>query len=356
MKSPVPIALIGLALLSLVGCTKEPDYRVYTVKKEKPKEMRILGAIIPKGAEGVFIKGTGSPEMLDSVLEPFKKMVQDSVVDGPNAKWALPESWTMSDANDGVSNSILEVPSGRNKIRFTVTELPNSVGTWEEYVKNNVDRWRGQVSLSPAPLDAQPNELTVLTRPDNPNASYIVDVRGASAKGGPRMGGGPQMGGPMSQAPKGDQARGGSQGPSLRFATPEGWTAQAEPKAFRIAGFDVKNGELTGEASIAAARNNIDENSMMWQQQISPDSPEDAIKTAASASVAAAEPVESGLGPGSIYLFRQGDQPDADSVLIVVIPIPGSESCLFAKLRGKLPLVTAERQHLTELVKSFKVE
>lgn len=189
-------------LLWTVGCGKTEQIRTYTVPKEakvapvadtpvaKPGELtdRMLAAILPNGSQAWFFKTVGPVAEIDK----HEKEITDfftglSLAADGRAKWKLPDGWK-EEAGNGIRLATIVIPGGK-RLEITV-----STANWSDPPKSmldNVNRWRGQLQLSPI----GPVQLSEVSREskagDHPIT--IVDMRGQFKSGGmtpPFAGGG----------------------------------------------------------------------------------------------------------------------------------------------------------------------
>ncbi len=390
---------IGLLAMFIVGCDSRPVVRVYTVPKGKelaaqpkqpagqPVPRRILSAIIPSGTRVYYVKATEEPSKLDPFVESLKQVTADLEFDGSGQpQWKVPEGWRVLPGT-GIALAVLEATQGESKVNFAVTELGFQEGDWDRYLEDNVNRWCGQLSLPSKPLAELKQSMTEVSRPGEPRTSWIVDLVGTQAAGGPMSGRMPPM---MSGAQAGPSEQGGSvipkngtasgegatsvasndslpavtipkaapksdeQASPLKYQTPAGWT-YVGTGPFRLATFEVKDGEKTAEVTVSSARNDELQNVRMWQGQIYPTATDEEIQKGADSVIAAAEKFTKGASEGKLYMIRGADGDDPQSLCIAALPMGGEGATLFVKMRGGLQLITAQRQQFLEFLNSIEL-
>jgi hypothetical protein len=145
-----------------VGCRPEEGIRTYSIPKEVPPVSaaktqsqeagdRMLVAIVPHGNDATFFKLTGPIEQVDSITGDVKNFVESlTVADGGAPTWKLPDGWREEAGNEFRRATIL-VPAGNTTLELAVSQLP-----WQQnddYLLSNINRWRGQMQLSPIQAD-----------------------------------------------------------------------------------------------------------------------------------------------------------------------------------------------------------
>ncbi len=200
---PLHLPLLGVlafAFASTSGCDNSSDaIRVYTVPKEDIKQPRVagvqesqssarkmLGVIVPQGETAWFYKLTGDVESVEEQLEDFRKIVGSTQFTGPSPQWEMPEGWK-SKLEGGMTYARWQhIESG---LEATVTMLPvpdsyDGVEGWHDYVAMNVNRWRGQLSLSTQEwpdMEGELEEISDLSIESRP--AYLVSLEGKGSGG-----------------------------------------------------------------------------------------------------------------------------------------------------------------------------
>ena len=385
--------IIGLPIIGLMGCDSRPVVRVYSVPKGQsvaaqpkkpvgqPVPRRILSAIVPSGSRVYYVKATEDPSVLDPFVEPLKKVTKDLRFDASGQpQWNVPEGWRVLPGT-GIALAILEATQGETKVNFAVTELSFGEGDWDGYLEDNVNRWCGQLSLPSKTLAELKQSMTEVPRGgDEPRTSWIVDLVGMQAAGGPMSGRmPPMMSGAQSEKGADDTASKQSEAANhaprneippvsipksepkseanaspLKYQTPAGWT-YVGTGPFRLATFEVKEGDQTAEVTVSSARNDELQNVRMWQSQIQPTASEEEVQKGAESVIAAAEKISLGSVEGKLYMIRGTDGENAQSLWIAAIPTGAEGSTLFVKMRGGLQLLTSQRTPFLEFLNSIEL-
>ncbi len=215
-------SLLALVCCCLTACRDDDAIRIYTAPKESslgasgmrsrsgPTEpQELLGALIAKENRPWAFKMVGSPEKVAQYKGEFRQLVDSfNFSEDGQPKWQLPDSWREEPGNEFTFRTFR--PPNESSVKATVSELAYSfnptdldVSKWHDYVAQNVNRWRGQLSLEDQAWDEMSSDLEPIEKlslRDIP--AYYVTLRGeaASMSGGP-MSGGPMSGGPMSGGP-----------------------------------------------------------------------------------------------------------------------------------------------------------
>jgi hypothetical protein len=185
--------------------------------------------------------------------------------------WKLPEGWSQQ-PGDGIRLATIRIPAEDKPLELTVTALPWR-GTPDELLQN-VNRWRGQMKLSPTDSEGLAKDARELKAGER--TITVVDLRGrsgGSAMMPPFAGGGPSSleksgaGAMPGELPAGhppigsDTAIGGGGGgaePSKaisaaddpKFAVPDAWQPLA-PSNFRRIGFQIADGPRTAAVTVS---------------------------------------------------------------------------------------------------------
>ena len=183
----------GLVLVSVCfaisGCDSEPEIRVYEVAKKQSTTQaapaRILAAIVPHKESVYYVKATVAPSRFTTTVDELKSVIEKltfSANDEP--QWTLPEGWEQLPGS-GISIATLQVSKISPPIRFAVTVLGGPESSWDNYLEENVNRWRGQVGLENASLKEQRQSMTEIKREGEPIPAYIVDITGSRSTDAP---------------------------------------------------------------------------------------------------------------------------------------------------------------------------
>jgi hypothetical protein len=220
-----------LLILFLAGCGESDQIRRYRAPKaavvNTPAEppaahspldtsspQRMLAAIIPIEGYAWFFRMNGDPEQLQPHIAAFKQWLQSIRFENDQPRWELPDQWRMKPASGMRFATILPDPQ-RDDVELTVIPLPID-GDPEQAILANINRWRGQLSLSP--IDQ--SQLTATTEDiplEGDLTAVFVDLISGNRSGGHAG----QASGRMEPEPS--QEGIAPRGSRLQFETPEGW-------------------------------------------------------------------------------------------------------------------------------------
>jgi hypothetical protein len=355
------IAALLLGMFA-VGCSEDMAIRQYTVDKSEANrassgptpaltEQQMLAAIVPNRESTWFIKLTGTPADVSATEAQFREIVNSmKFAESGDPSWKLASGWTEQRVGGMTFAKLKDEQRG---LSATVTQLASPQETngtaWQDWVKVNVNRWRGQLELAEQEWDAMKAELEELPPLNQGEArAYYVSLVG---KGSGKMGG-PFSGGPFSggstNAPAMPPSATGNQAPELTYAVPPGWE-QAPASGMRLATFKISGDGLTAEVTVISAGGDDRSNVARWQRQLTPDASEEAID----ALMKDAERVEVNGLPVDLYFIQGKEGPEQGAFLAAIVPWQPS-SKLFVKFTGPAKLAEQHRESFAMFVKSLK--
>ncbi len=332
-----------LLLFGFSGCSEDLAIRQYTVDKSEANrssssaaaaviEQQMLAAIVPNRESTWFIKLTGAPADVSATESQFRDIINSmKFSESGDPIWELSKGWTEQRIGGMTFAKLQEQQRG---LSATITQLasPSQAdgSAWQEWVKVNVNRWRGQLKLAEQEWDTMKAELEELKPLNQGDArAYYVSLQG---KGSGQMGG----------------ARQESAAPELKFVVPGGWE-QAAASGMRLATFKVAEGDLQAEVSVISAGGDDRSNVARWQRQLTPEASEDQIDSV----MQAADRFEVNDVPAELYSIKGTEGPDQGAFLAAIIPWQPT-SKLFVKFIGPAKLAEQQRESFTMFVKSLK--
>lgn len=355
----------GLASSGGSGISGTPGMRTSTIPME---QKRILGAVFPYLGYGYFLKITDTISRIDAVSGPFAEIVAKFTVDPqtfqPN--FDLPAGWQLA-PGDSIADAKIEIAvAGDEKpVVITVTKLnaPQSETEWRVYLKEQLDRWNGQVGLGEQSVEEWESQLARVDRPDSAIPAYIFDRNGShtSSAGIPKEKGSPAGAASGSGAPSTASVGGGmpasSSGapPRLQYDTPEGWIAQPG-SPFRMASFRIGDPDSDTEVAVSQALDIPLENCKMWAQQVTKSSEADVNDRLAEKAVVEAELIPAGDKQARVYRLAASDEPDAKCLVIASIPVNDEGLSIFVKLRSSVQTAQEQNKNLLRFVNSLRWE
>lgn len=361
------LIVIGLSFF-ILGCDQGSGIRTYKVAKkpssgqvalaakETGQEQQIFGAIVPQGKNAWYFKLKGEPEKVGGIQEEFKSIVNSATFESAGPKVKLASGWSEKGAS-GIAYTTLH----HDEAGLTATVTPLFAGEalgdsslWQNYVLQNVNRWRGQLSLPDTtwpeiePALEESQELS-----QGPARAYFVSIVGRESGGG--MGGAPFMrGGPFSGGNSAPTASGPNPGleppakPSLMYSEPEGWIAKdVSSSQMRLASFDISQGDATAEITVLPLSGATSQHLKIWLGQVNAETTDEAIARVEESS----EDVSVNEIDSLIYHFDGSDTEVQKSLTIVEIPWRTGEN-LFVKILGDAELVNSQRANLSEFLES----
>lgn len=330
-----------------VSCSRQDPIHSYTIEPIAQPETPGPPESEPEPPPQMawFFKMMGPAEQVGGRVEEFDSFLH-SVRFAANGRpsWETPAGWT-EQAGDGIRFATLAIDDTDPKLEVAVTVLPAPDPGADEYLMVNVNRWRGQVGLSPYPPSDWRNaaqsagELADLTTGDVRilrvnllgRTDEIPDARMLAAVVWRKDAG---RSTPSRPAASSDAL-------PLTFDAPEQWR-QTPPRAFQLALFTIEAGDPPTEASISSAGGSLDINLNRWRRQVGLPPLEGAEVTDAFESIEV----------GGRSAFRV--QIDGAELSIRAVVVPDGPTNWFFKLNGPTGLVKQEADRFDAFVQSVK--
>ncbi len=201
MSRTCTLALLAAgALVFATGCKKSDTIERYTVERivnekptqpETPGNDRMLAAMVPHGPQAWFFIVAGPADAVSAHRDEYLQLLKSiKFGDSPAAppEWQLPEGWKQ-EPGSGLRFATLKISEKDQTLDVRVTKLPAPENPDAEYVLANVNRWRGQMKLSPLAAADLPQETTEVELADG--KATMVDLAGTATPGA--LGRGPMM-------------------------------------------------------------------------------------------------------------------------------------------------------------------
>ncbi len=358
----------GVALLCcslFAGCGRRDEitqYKVERVTPPPPDQAKMPPGHPDVGSNPVstdqrawFFKVTGAAEQLASHTDEFSAFIDSVQFTGGQPTWSLPEGWIPESASQ-MRFATLRIGSAEPPLEVSVIPLPVMSADPQQYVRDNIDRWRTQLGLTPYTTA----EWTQLTKSDATEASEDWSVRELTA--GPRpttlvrlRGKTPDtddalMLGAIVLPPATIEQRppvaGTSQGrgEGLTYEAPAGWEAGASTP-FSKANFAVSDGDEQISISVSTAGGDLLANINRWRGQIG----------------LAPELTPQALGSQSRKIVVDGNpgtlvELEGDEEMIVGAVVPHGDQQWFFKLKGSKKLARRQQQNFDGFLKSVKFQ
>ncbi|MFM7163343.1 MAG: hypothetical protein ACKO3P_23580 [Planctomycetaceae bacterium] len=356
---------LGLALL-VMGCDSGEPVRRYTAERipvagkakfpqraepataaprRKPQGNptdRMLGAIVPRADQTWFFKLQGPLSATTDVLPVFLNFMTRLSFENDQPAWKLPEGWEQVESPVAGRFATIRVPLEPGPAELTVTALKSPASDVEEYVRLNVNRWRGQMSL-PEQTAAEFVERKVSIQLQDGTPVWLVNLEGWLGSSGGRGTGGGR--GPMAD-------KGASPAPQppaalpFKYEAPQEWTT-AELNQFRLAAWRVTQGEQQVVITVSVAGGDLAGNLNRWRGQLQ-------LPAAAEAELKSElETLQLGSAEG-VYtrLHAPATAEKPQSILGVIATVRGQQ--WFFKLQGDSELAKAEEARFEKFVRSVR--
>lgn len=368
-------------LVFVTGCTKEPEITRRLVAKpstpssEAPEvptapttsekvDGRMLAAIVPAGGQGWFFKISGVEHAVVGQVEKFESLLTTLKIADGKPVWKTPEGWTEQGAS-GMRAATFVIGDPAEKLECSVIALPNDDPSSDEYILPNVNRWRGQLSLSRQTLEEMKasDDFKQFDLKDGTTITWVnlsgkvpaPSSGGASTPSRPSSANGSSAAGPS--LPPGHPPTGGGgskpnaagQGsptsiPEMSFDVPDGWVS-GSLKPFRKISWNVGNDEQKAEfyiSSLAAGGSNVEQNVNRWRGQAG-------LKSLSKEELSnEVEDISVGGESGSLIVISGEKQS-----IIGAIVVKGDTGWFF-KLVGDPDIVSQETDNVRAFLKSVK--
>jgi len=338
-----------IVALSLVGCQKPAEIRQYEVPKPPH---RMLGAMVLRGQEAWFFKVTGPREELAQQSDKFQKFMQSvrfAETGGGGPTWDLPDGWKETGASETRFQTI-KFKAGDEECELAVSKLPFQSSKADDYLLANLNRWRGQIELSPLLSEELPRETKKVTLGEGTVATLVdlvgtLEPKSPTGKGDMGMG----MGRGMFAGPRPELPPDSPPSAPLKFQLPEGWS-EGEPARFSKLTFEVRDGKEQVKITVTdlpAQSNPLLDNINRWRgmMQLPPVAEAELAKQLRSIQV--------GGVSGSYVELSTPAESQKPQTLLGVVAYRGDQAW-FVKLQGDTPLASREKSRFEEFVQSLQ--
>ena len=374
---PAALAATVVALL-VAGCGPEPKIHKYTVPKlavsssqsaAKPAAgtpQTMLGAIVLAGPKAWFFKVAGEPAQVAKVRDPVKEFVRSVSFSkaGEAPRWQLPEGWKEK-PGDTFRHATLVIAGAMPPLELAVSSLDHGDTDDTEYVLQNVNRWRGQVSLPPTTGENLAKEVEQFTIGEFPCTWVELTGTSGGGMGGPFAGGpfaGPFAGGGLppdhppvaggASSPGKAATRPGASAPQVTYDVPAGWK-EVGGGSLRAASFEVLDGEQKLDISVIplaldGPAGDVVENVNRWRGQVG------LPKQSAEEMAKGLRALEGqGMQWQVVELAGTGSSGDPQTILGAIGKT--QTATWYVKLTGPPALAEREKQHFDQFVGSLKL-
>jgi hypothetical protein len=336
---------------AIAGCGSQDSIARYAVPKEDIPDIASTDPSAPE-PRAWFFKLLGPAESVGKVQDEFTALVESVRFEDGKPRWSLPEGWSQSGASQ-MRFATLKVDGADPALEVSVTMLPVFGSDLHEYVRQNVDRWRGQVRLPPTSgpdwmvQGKTAGALRESSAGDVPVT--FVDLVGKTDDADPaRMLGAVLL--PDAQASTVSGALNPSRPPSrtphstsssLTFDVPDGWEP-GKASTMRAASFAVTDaGQQVDISALRAGGNELD-NVNRWREQVGLE----AVTQAELDETVREIEVDGRTG----RMFELVG--DAQAIFAVIVPADGAS--WFFKMMGDPALADRERANFESFVTSVR--
>jgi hypothetical protein len=346
---------VGIALLTTVllsGCSEQEEIVVYEVPKSVPEQLlpgkeRLLGAIVPRGEKVWFFKLRGPQKAVDLVDEEFEQYFKAIKFNerGEPVLEELPEGWRKGGRRP-MRFATIDINTPGKQLDVSISDLP-PFGEWPDYVKQNVNRWRGQVNLPesdekfagamPVDIAAAEGQAVWVDLLGEPGDDSMMSSQAPFAPFASN-----QNAGPQTPRPKPLQ---------LDYETPESWR-EGKAGGMRMAEFQVGPEDKSAEVTVISAGGDLRSNVARWMGQVAGAPPEDA---AVDTMLEAAEKFEVSGRPAQRFVIPGDAEKDQTSIDATIVDLDGQMS-LFIKMTGPPKTVQDESDAMRTFLESLTLE
>jgi hypothetical protein len=332
----------------------------------------MLAALVPHGAEAWSFKLAGLAEAVGKNTDKFDALVQsvrfpDDAAGKP--QWTLPDGWTQEAGGNEMRFATVKIPD-------TQTELTVAKVTWDadhqsQAILANVNRWRGQMQLSPMDETDLADGTRSLTLAADRSNAIVVDITGRLKPGGmsPPFASGADKGAlPAGHPPVGEKstnaakkppesAKGADASPRVAadpnlpftYDLPAGWHP-APLKTFSVATFALETGSQKVEITVTpfgGGAGGLLMNVNRWRGQVHlPPASDDELKSLLSPYRVDGRPAQ------MVRLFspKSADPPLA----IVAVVADRDDATWFFRMSGAPELAEEQQSNFDKFMASIK--
>lgn len=359
--------LTGLFLVGTAGCDRSEKISHYRVPKDRAltasngpdaseetpsqaADFRMLAAMIPRGEQAWFFRLLGPADLVAGQTDNFRALVKSvHFVSDAAPEWTLPEGWQQKPAS-GMRYATIEIaaPDAKSStapLDLSVTLLPRTEADLDAYTLSNLNRWRGQLGLSPVALPQLHENVTSVEIVDG--TATLVDLVGHkpqdSMSRAPFAGRGIPSAAPL-QDPRKEPRGPASSSSELTYDKPAGWQP-APAGGLRKAAFAIADGAESAEVTVISldgAGGALLPNINRWRQQIE-------------LGEITQQELDAGLRKIEVAA-QSGDYVELVGPKKAILGVMAAEGgrAWFFKMTGDVPLVNREKPNFEAFVRSVR--
>ncbi len=327
----------------------------------------MLAAIVPKDNQAWFFKVTGPESEVESLASDFRQFVEAIEFQaGEPLLDSLPDGWRRG-GEKPMRFATLDVNLANKQLNISVSKL-GLQADWDEQIKMNVNRWRGQLGL-PASEDkwAAASPLDVATAESPSVWVDLIATAPAEDTGLPSMMGDPSLGSRSIGTPQVQErveSRAGNATPSgsppgdspavadsrLKYDLPDGWR-DGRMTSMRLAAFSVGPEDSAAELTVIPAGGDLRGNVARWLGQVREgEVPAEVVDKA----LADAQKIDVDGRSAQRFLLTGEDSSSGTIIDATIVPLDDGFS-LFIKMTGPAETVSQQADDIAAFLKSLEL-
>ncbi len=344
----------------MLGCNQTEPIVPYTIPTKVPDALRgerdrMLAAIVPKADQAWFFKVTGPESAIEGLREDFRQFVQSlDFQDGAPLLETLPAGWRRG-GEKPMRFATLDIDTPDRQLNISVSQLGRQ-NEWDEQIKMNVNRWRGQLGL--ADSDAKWAAAESIEVPSADGQSVWVDVvatdqsqatsrasmesEAVGLQASPDPVTEPSQAAPSQEVQQADSR--------LTYQRPAGWR-DGRMTSMRMAAFDVGPEDSPAELTVIPAGGDLRGNVARWLGQVrGEDVPDEVVDKA----LADAQKIAVDGRPGQRFILTGDDASSGTAIDATIVPLEEGIS-LFIKMTGPAKVVAEQSEDVASFLESLKL-
>ena len=369
---PVWVASLLLVVTGIIpGCDQTEPIVPYDVPTKVPAALlaerdRMLAAIVPKDNQAWFFKVTGPESEVESLASDFRRFVEKIEFQaGEPLLDSLPDGWRRG-GEKPMRFATLDVDLANKQLNISVSKL-GLQEDWDEQIKMNVNRWRGQLGLPASeekwaaadPLDVETAEspsvwvdlLTPVTTEEKAGSPVMAEPPFVGAASGT-----PPVQGNVEIPTRDSSPSSGASGDSnvaadsrLKYDLPEGWRA-GRMTSMRMAAFSVGPEDLEAELTVISAGGDLRGNVARWLGQVREGGvPAEVVDQA----LTDAQKIDVDGRSAQRFILSGDDASSGTIIDATIVPLEDGFS-LFIKMTGPAETVSQQSDNIATFLESLE--
>lgn len=358
------LAFVLICCAASIGCESSDPIVKYTIPTAVPDPFRtgrerMLAAMVPTDKQVWFFKVSGPDEAIEAIEAPFRGFVQQiEISDGKPVIGELPPGWRRG-GDKPMRFASIDVDTPTKQLDISISQLGRQAD-WDEMVKMNVNRWRGQLGLAAsnekwaggqtmrvAAADGESIWVDLISEPTSRRPALAL----------PEVGGAPFAGAPAMDAPTAPPSSQPSRStdipadPRLKYDRPDGWR-DGRMSSMRMAAFEVGSADAPAELTVIPAGGDVRGNVARWLGQVrGADPPGEVVDEA----MANAKNVKVSGRDGQRFFLTNEDEPTGTAIDATIVPMDAGMS-LFIKMTGPAETVASQSDAIASFLESLQLK